>query len=215
MTFDGNQIYVGGNWSNNGTITWTAGIGEVIFDAVSGTPTIADGSSGFALVKINAPMVIYQLTEQTDINGDLTIQAGTFDLSGQILEFGDNSNDSIKVSGTMDVDEGAVLRIFTTTDTGSVVSVNSGGSIRVVGISGNLANVTRFNGTQSNDRYTFTVNSGATIEARYAKFEYMNGAGIHLNDGAVLNTTNNFSDTQFDNGRTDGRYLYIGDISRY
>jgi hypothetical protein len=213
MTFDGNLIYIGGNWNNAGTITWTAGIGEVIFNAASGTHTIADGNSGFALVTINAPTATYQLTELTNINAKLKITAGTLDLNGQIFEFGDASTDSISVSGILEVDEGSFLRMFTTTNAGAVLTVNNGGTVRVVGIQGNLANVTRYNGTQSGDRYTFTVNSGGTIEARYAKFDYMNSSGIHLNDGAIINTTNNFSDTQFENGPSGGRYLYVGDIS--
>ncbi len=213
MTFDGNTVYIGGSWSNAGTVEWTAGTGEVLFDAPSGSYTIDDGGSPFALVTINTPAATYQLNDQTRINGNLDIASGTLDLNGKILEFGDAANDTLKVTGILAIDEAASLRMFTASDTGAALIAESGGTVQVVGTSGNPATVSRYNGTESGDRYTFTVQSGATIESRYAKFTYMNKDGIRLEDDATLNATNNFSDTEFSEGEAGGRYLYIGNIT--
>ncbi len=57
------------------------------------------------------------------------------------------------------------------------------------------------------------VQSGGTIQAQYALFEYMDTNGIQLADGAILHPIDNFSNVNFDNGPASGRYLNIDDIS--
>jgi len=51
--------------------------------------------------------------------------------------------------------------------------------------SGNQATVTH----QSTGFYGFNINSGGTIGAQYATFEYMDGNGIYLLPGANVHST--------------------------
>jgi len=128
------------------------------------------------------------------------------------LTFGDNASDAISVSDSLVIDDNAELRMFTGSG-GTGLSVASGGTIIVVGSNGNRALITRFNGTQDADRYGLTVASGAIMEANYAVFEYMNSSGINLQTGSALDATNNFSNTNFQNGPSSGSFLQIGDLA--
>ncbi len=207
-----NNINVAGSFINSGT--FTPSTGTLTFDGSSGTYTINDGNSSLGLVTINAAGVTYQLAGGTNVvNGNLTVTAGILDLNGNALQFGDAVTDAISVSGTLNVDDNANLRMFSGSNSGSALTVNSGGTIMIVGTSGSLATVTRFSGTGASDRYGFTVSSGATIHANYAAFEYMNSAGINLQSGATLDATDNFSNTTFDNGTASGILLQMADLA--
>jgi hypothetical protein len=205
-TFDMNGLAttVFGNFENSGIVTVA---GPLTFDGTSGGPyNITGGGSSLAAVVINAAGVTYQLGGETRMNGNLTVSAGVFDANGQRLVFGDNGADVLSVSGTLEIGAGGELSMFN----GSEVVVNSGGVMRVVGVSGTRAVVTEQSGTGS---YDFTVSSGATIHARYGLFEYMGMNGINVTDGATIDGVNNFSDVNFDHGSVGGTMLRVGDIS--
>ncbi len=207
-----NDMYVAGNFSNAGS--FQASSGTLTFDASTVGPFNIDaGSSAFGLVTVNAPGRIYQLTNNLTINANLMITSGTLDLNSRTLNFGDSNTDTIGVAGTLEVDAGAYLRLFTSSGSGSRVSVTSGGTARIVGSAGSRGTVTRYNGTGASDRYGFRVFSGGTMASSYALFEYMNTSGIVLNDGAILDATYNFNNTNFDNGAASGRYIAVGDLS--
>lgn len=210
---DANTIFLGGNWSNAGTVNWTSDLGELYLDAPSGSRTLNDGTSPFERVTVDATGVTYSITGTTEINGDLTITAGTFSLNGKSLQFGNSVTDSILVYGVLDVDELASLKMFVSSNTGSDLEVFSGGTVQVVGTAGSEARVTRFTGVGANDRYSFTVGSGGTIQARFGVFEYMDASGIVIDDGAILHPINNFSDCQFNNGPSGGRLLAVNNIN--
>lgn len=217
VAFDGNTLYVGGNWSNSGTVQWTTGSGTVVFNGSTGIHTIADGSSDFALVEIDASAGTYQLSEKVGVNGRLQITSGTLSLNGNILEFGNEAADSILVQGTLSLDGGSSLQMYTASDTGSALIVQAGGKVSLIGTSGNNATVTRFNGSGAHDQYTFAVDSAGTIEAQYVSFEYMNNKGVELRDNAILSNTYNFSNTEFNHGEAalsdTTSYITIGDLS--
>jgi len=196
-------LSVGGDWSNSGT--FTPRNGTVTLNASSGTIPVNTGgtANAFNNLIVNASSVTYQLvTNNMAVNGDMTISAGTFDLNGRVLDFGDGSGDNLTISGTLLVDENASLRMGAST----ALAVNSGGTISILGTGeSNIAAVTR----RSTGTYGFSVNGN--ISARYYLFEFMNTNGIQINSNATVNATNNFSDGTFSNGAASGRYLlYAG-----
>jgi hypothetical protein len=194
---------VGGNFSNAGTI---ANPLTLTFDGTSGGPyNINGGASALNIMVINAPGIIYQLSGNTSLTGNLTITAGQLDLNSRQLTFG-NGNDILTIAGTLEVDAGAILAMAN----GSSLTVNSGGVIRVIGSSGNRATVTVQSQSGS---YTFSVRSGATIRARDAVFEYMGSSGINVQTGAAIDATDNFSNVTFNHGQPGGTLLRIEDIT--
>ncbi len=199
-----NTVWFLTDYLNSGT--YTAGTGLVNFSASSGPRTIQTNGSAFDEVRVYGGGVTYQLTSTTStINGPLRLFAGTFDLNGRTLNFGNAVTDSIVVgsSATLDVDDNAFLNM----DNGTVLNAESGGTARFVGSSGNVANVSVQSTTT--DRYRIFIQSGATVHARFYRFEYMDS--INVLDGSTTNPTNNFSDGAFSNGLTNGVYLVLAD----
>jgi hypothetical protein len=200
----GKPATVSGSFENAGLMT---NPGAVTFDGSSGGPYhINSGSSSFADVIVDARDLVYQLSGNTDINGDLNITAGRLNLNGYMLTFGDGAADAITVSDTLEIDAGAELSFFN----GTSIDVNSGAVIQIVGYVSNAAIITE---QSKGGSYTFTVNSGAVIHARYAFLEYMDSNGINILDLAGIDATNNFSDVNFNNGQASGTMLSIGDIT--
>ncbi|OGX58021.1 MAG: hypothetical protein A2306_04360 [Omnitrophica WOR_2 bacterium RIFOXYB2_FULL_38_16] len=70
-----------GNWTLSSGGVLTAGSGSVLFNASSGTKTIASNAQTFNNFTINATNVIYQPVDTLDINGGFTLVDGTFDLA--------------------------------------------------------------------------------------------------------------------------------------
>jgi M6 family metalloprotease-like protein len=84
------------------------------------------------------------------------------------------------------------------------LTVNSGGTFEAIGNNGHNAKVTHQTGY-----YDVSVESGGTISAQYATFEYMNTAGVNVKTGALINTTYSFHYCTFQNGVASGRLMTI------
>ncbi|MEJ2049640.1 MAG: hypothetical protein P8Y60_07340 [Calditrichota bacterium] len=137
-TFNMNNrnMNIGGSFTNAGVISNAA---TLTMDALSGGPyNFSGGNSGLNIVTFNAAGIVYMMTGNSTILGNLTVSAGHFDLNGNRLTFGNGETDVVSVGGTLEIDAGAELSMFN----GSSLTVNSGGTIRVTGSSGDLATVT-------------------------------------------------------------------------
>jgi hypothetical protein len=201
------SLNVKGNWINNGTfVSRTGSTATVTLSAATaGTVTLNPGTSSFNNLIINAnAATVYTLTSNNLATaGATTISSGELNLNSLIFNAGDNAgSDAISVTGTLNVNQNASLKM----GTGSTLTVNSGGTIKIVGTSGNIATVTK---QAAGSVYGFTVNAGATIHAQYYLFEYMNAAGIVVSAGATLNAINNFSNGTFSNGFAAGKFLVL------
>jgi len=62
---------------------------------------------------------------------------------------------------------------------------------------------------QSTGTYSFDINSGGTINAKYYLFEYMDADGIYVHNGASVGSSNDFSDGTFANGSATGTSLKL------
>ncbi len=195
------DLTINGNWTNNGT--FSAQDGLVTFSATSGTKTISAGSSAFNDVEINTSAATYRLTEDMSVDGNFDLIDGTFEFNNQTLNMGDGSgSDYFTVTGTATIDENATLAF----GANAIINVNSGGTINIVGAdAANIATVTR----QSTGAYSFDINSGATINAQYYLFEYMDADGIYVHNGATVGSSNDFSDGTFANGFATGTSLKL------
>ncbi|MDN4166242.1 T9SS type A sorting domain-containing protein [Cytophagales bacterium LB-30] len=193
-------LTIGGDFINSGT--FESKNGKVIFNSSSGTKTISVGtSSNFYDVDINGDAT-FNLGTTTSIRRNLNIIQGTLSLNGQELSVGSTGSPFISVSGTLDVDANAILRL------GNAVplTVNSGGTLRLVGDDDdNQARITRI----STGNYSLTVNSGGTIAAQYYLVEYTNVNGVYIKSGAAIDATNNLSNGTYASGFTGGRFIQL------
>jgi hypothetical protein len=199
-------LNVKGNWINNGTFNARTGsTATVTLSSTAAALTLNPGTSSFNHLTINAGVSsVYTLTtNDLSVAGQTTITSGELNLNSLTFNAGDNAGtDPVSITGTLNVNQNANLKL----GTGASVTVNSGGTIKILGTSGNIATVTK---QASGSTYGFTVSSGATIHAQYYLFEYMNAAGITVNAGATINTTNNFSNGTFSNGFAGGKFLVL------
>jgi hypothetical protein len=132
------------------------------------------------------------------VTNDLALNAGTLDLNGNQLSV--QNNISVNSGGILDVDSGAVLRITNA----KTLFVNNGGMLRVIGDAVSNAMITRILGT-----YNLNVESGGTIAAQHAIFEYMRTNGVYVKSGAIVDPTYSFHNCTFRNGIASGRLMRI------
>lgn len=200
------SLTVKGNWINNGTFNARTGsTATVTLNSPLAAVTLNPGNSSFNNLTVNgAASTVYMLTTNNlSVAGQTTISNGELNLNSLTFNAGDNTgSDAVSITGTLNINQNAFLKL----GTGSSVTVNSGGTVKVLGTSGNVATVTKH---ASGSTYAFTVSSGATIHAQHYLFEYMNAAGITVNAGATINTTNNFSNGTFSNGFAGGKFLVL------
>lgn len=142
------------------------------------------------------------VTLQTDCvslgNGNLTIETGTFNLNGH--NYRCTGDVSINSGGILALDENASLQV----GDANTLYVNSGGVLELIGSEDNEALLTHHAGY-----YGVNIESGATIRADYAVFEYMDSNGINVQDGALVDISNPFDYCTFRNGIAGGTLLTI------
>ncbi|MCK4694380.1 MAG: hypothetical protein KAT74_01390, partial [Candidatus Cloacimonetes bacterium] len=185
------NLYVGGDWTNNvGVGGFVPNEGTVIFNG-TGNVAITPGETFYNLTldKVSSAdwLTIYgDLT----VGNDLTINPGA-------LYSNDNT---ISVSGNVIVNSGGVLYMEanSTLEIGDASSLNvfGGGTLEVNGESGAYATVTR----STTGAYGFNVYSGGTMGADWAIFEYMNGNGVFLTIGSLVDPVLTFNNCIFRNG---------------
>jgi hypothetical protein len=201
------SLTVKGNWINSGTFIARTGSSAVVTlsSTTAGAVILDPGSSSFNILTINGgASTVYTLTTNNLATaGNCNITSSELNLNGLTFNMGNNAgSDVLSVYGTLNVNANASLKMGAS----AVLTVYSGGTVKIVGTSGNIATVTKQTGGST---YAFSVSSGGTIHAQYYLFEYMNVSGIVVNAGASINTTNNFSNGTFSNGFSNGKYLVL------
>ena len=205
----GGTIQYAGNWRfYNGCnavltscpVTFTGALGVQI---TSSSSTANFGNLTFSGTTIGVPPIMIALsmdsTQPLLVSGLLAINANNgLYLGGKRLTV----NDNVTLTGTAQlyVDADAILKLASA----KTLTVNNGSTLSVKGCSGHLATVTHQTGY-----YDLSVESGGTISAQYATFEYMNTAGVNVKSGALVNTTYSFHYCTFQNGVASGRLMTI------
>ena len=203
VTTNNYSVTVGGVWTIESEGRFLANAGTVTLDGASAGPseTITTNSQAFNNLTLSAANTTYRQQDQLSVNGNLTITSGTLNLNSNDLLMGNGAGDVLSVTDSLVVNTEARLRMANA----AALTVNSGGYIDVVGIVGYPAVVTN----QGTGSYSFDVLSGGNIAAQYYTFEFMDTDGINVQNGAVINTTNDFSDGTFTNGSSGGTHLTI------
>jgi len=185
-TYD--QIY-----QNTGGI---AMFNDVIVDKTNAKNKMLKNDNGNELI-INPKMsaspkanTVTLLSDMTVYNGNnMTIDEGTFNLNGHT--FTSTGDLNINSDGIMVVDTGAILQV----NSGYSLNIKNNGTLLVVGTPGNPATVTR----QNLIYYAFNVNSGGTLSAENAVFEYMDWYGVNIWPGAIIDPSMAFNYCTFQN----------------
>jgi hypothetical protein len=130
--------------------------------------------------------------------GTVLVNAGTLDLNNYFYRT--TGSVTVNITGKIAIDGDGSLELANT----QALTVNSGGKLELLGTSGHLAKLTHQSGY-----YACNIESGATISAEYALFEYMNATGIYVKNGALVDATHTFHNSTFRLGAASGTLLTI------
>jgi hypothetical protein len=132
----------------------------------------------------------------------VSVQNANLDLNG--FTFTSTGDMDINSGGVVNVSAGSTLKI----DQDNVLDINNGGTLNIIGTSGNPATLTHYNP----DYFTFNVNSGGTLSAEHATFDYINFWGVNVKFGATIDPVHAFNYSTFQNIEPND---YGSDISFY
>jgi len=157
-------------------------------------------SGNLSGLKINKTLTddtanVVTLGSNAVINGVLTIESGTLKATNKTLTTSDHIN--VNSGGTFWLENASQLKILG----GKALTVNEGGTLKVLGLSGSKPVITQ-NGATSNHE----IQINGTISAKYAIFEY--NYGVNIWSSAIVDPLNPFDQCTFQNG-TD-RFLLFG-----
>jgi hypothetical protein len=136
-------------------------------------------------------------------NGDLKVINNTIIEEGSLRIFHNATN-----SGNFTVNAGGNLSLegvgSLAMGSGKALTVNNGGELKLQGTVVDYPKITRISGN-----YGLNIESGASIAAEYALFEYMNTNGVNVKAGAVVDPAKAFSNCILRNGQSGGRLLAL------
>ena len=157
-----------------------------------------NGNYFYNLVINRDPSAGSYLNTIITVNNNLTVNSGTMNLYSSTA----NVLGGVTLNGgNLLVNENSNLLMAS----GTVLNVNNGGKLSVIGLSGMPGRISRI----STGYYGLNVQSGGTIAAQYGTFEYMNTAGVNLLSGSLVDPINSFNFCTFRNGQSGGRLISI------
>ncbi len=186
---NGNDIYVGGDWTNNaGASGFEESTGTVVFDG-TGDVSITPGETFYNLTLDKASSGDFlTLSDNVIVLNDLIVNGGSLHTAANILDV--NGDVNINSGAVLFVQAGGTLRVG---DNNSLTGA-SGSFFYVEGSSSNQATLTH----SGSGRYACDIYG--EIAANYATFEYMNGNGVFLHTGSTVNPVYTFNHCIFRNG---------------
>jgi hypothetical protein len=188
----GNMVATGGDFANSGRYT--------LEKTNPGLALIGVNGSTLNNLRINSPAgSTYQLQDDLIVNANFELIQGIFDGNSKTVRLGNGTTHVASIAGEYRVGAGGRIAL----GDGSSFNVSSSGKIIAVGNPSSVVTITR----KTTGRYSFIVNG--EIHAKYALFEFMNSAGIFINEGALIDPVNNFSYCTFTNGANNGPMLRI------
>ncbi len=181
------DIWLGGNFTNNGTFYNNNTSSVLTLDATGGTKLLDPNDTYFRGIVVDAPGATYSV--QSDFNfryADMDLNAGTLVLNGNALTVA-SSSIAININGgTLQVDSASTVEFTGNNDT---IYLNSGELILVGSISKPAV-------LKRNSGRFFVNQIGGTMHAKY----YTIQNGNFTVSGGTIDGTNNFSNGTFAGG---------------
>ncbi len=186
-----NDLFVKGDWDNNGEVDYYYYGGTLRLLATSGTHIFNPGTGSYENIIVNAPTATYNLQSKLNLynNYTFTLTDGTWNLNHHVMTTNSSGGNITLNGGIFDIDSAAVLKVAA----GATIS-NAGAILKIVGVNSNPASLS----VSGTGNYTFVQTAG-TIHAYNYKIESTGGNGINI-QGGTIDTINNFSEGIFSGG---------------
>ncbi|MCZ2355544.1 MAG: T9SS type A sorting domain-containing protein [Bacteroidia bacterium] len=221
------NLNVRGNWTNNGGYFTPVGSRITFASNTTSTKTILSRGQVFSTISFDpvaSGSCVYQLSDDMYATSPGT---GTGALGTSILLTGASGqtvtlelNQYTLYVNNLNISSGVAGSATLTLNQGSILSINSGFTIRTTGtgaavIFDGLPDKRCLVTRQGNGTYTFDLSAGApTVSAIYTDFEYMNGSGINVSGASAIDATKNFSYCSFSNfTQTSGQLLNLPNLT--
>jgi hypothetical protein len=191
-------LRVGGNVNITNNSLSLTGLTIELYGNGSSDLTTVSGAQLYNLIISKGDAYWVTAHSTISINGYFYLMSGKFSTNGNTVTI----TGGTYVYGYLFVNSSSYLRV-------SSLNVYSGGNIEVYGTASHYATVTHAPGTAA---YAFNVLSGASITAYYGWFEFMNAAGINVQNGAYVHYMYSFHHCCFTSGVSGGTLLTINSI---
>jgi len=130
--------------------------------------------------------------------GNVVVNSGILDLNHNIYRT--TGNVTINNTGKISIDTDAQLELANN----KTLAVYNGAILELLGSAGHLAKLTHQSGN-----YVVNIESGGTISAEYALFEYISIYGVNVKTGALVDATHSFHNCTFQYSPATGTLLTI------
>jgi len=202
-TYGINDIKIGGNFINNGSI-YSNNYGEkIILNPQTGDHVFDPGTSNtYGIIEFSgASGTSYTFLSNLNLydNREITVNNGDLDLNSNKITTNNSGGNLTLNGGSLEVDSAAILSI----GNGATLT-NAGGELKLIGHPDNPASLIATSGN-----FNFVQTSG-TISAQNYKIEKTSGNGIEI-QGGTIDDINTFQNGSFSGG-TGTAYITLSGI---
>jgi hypothetical protein len=178
--------------TNQNTLAFKGGIAQTLTNSGAGViyGLTVDKTAGTAL---NLGSNILGLN-----GGSVLVNAGILNLGSYFYR--STGNLTVNNTGKISVGADGSLEVANTKS----LTVNTGGILELLGSAGHNARLTHQSGY-----YGLNLETGATLSAEYATFEYMDGFGVNIKSGALVDATHSLHNCTFQLGAVSGTLLTV------
>ncbi len=193
----GTIICDGINATSAGTFQPAGGTVEITSNPASGTYMLSVTNGNWL------PELVINTSTGVSLNADLTVKGniivtdGKLDLNGHVL----GCEGDINVYDRLEVDAGATLAMLVHNKS---LNIKSGGRLNALG---NSTSTAFFYNPPGYSNYN--IESGGTVAASYATFQWPTAAGVNVQAGATVDTSYPFSNCTFKWGVSGGTLLTL------
>jgi len=185
--------------------TWNDNTGTLQFNGTENSTITNAGTANFKNIwidktpsRVSGPTVYLGSNITVNTSGTFIVDGGVLNLAVFTLQT--NGNVDINSEGKLLIGTGGILKMLS----GSAINVNEGGTLALIGSTINPATISHVSGN-----YSLVVNSGGTLSAECAVFEYTGTNGVYVMSGGLIDPDHPLSYCTFRYGYSSGTLLRL------
>lgn len=210
LSSNAHAISLYGYWVNDaGAAAFTESTGTVSFLGNLAATGLSSNETFYNLTVLNtsgsASGVTIAAAKQMTVTNNLVISGGTLSVAANAI-LSVSNNAVVNNTGKLSIAGDGYLALANAKS----LTINNGAVLEVLGTSGHTAKI-----THSIGYYGLNIESGGTLSAEYAIFEYMNASGVNIKTGALVDATHSLHYSTFRNGANAGTLLTVNNAQSF